>query len=1215
MSIPSNASLKTLSSSRFRILKVLGQGSFGTAFLVEDLESCINNKYVIKKIDISKLDNKSRSAALVEVEVLSRLSHPNIVAYYGSWIEGDPHHLHILLEYCDRGDLSQAIRERKDKNEFFSEQQITSWFVQLSSAILFCHRMRILHRDLKTSNIFLHGPSKVVKLADFGIARVLQSEGSLASTVIGTPYYMSPELVNNESYSYKSDVWALGCVLYEMATLKHAFDAGNMCALVLSILRGKYTPLSQNQYSMRLGALIDSMLQLEPSRRPTMEEVLTTEFVQEALVLAIQNEEGVGRLHVARAHNALAAVPDVIDNKVDYKTNNNNTKEVEVKSNITDSKNPLPNHPLPLPLPSPTVPEQVTDEPTLETNNIIKKDDNLKTLSVQVFDDSNYWSVGPTDPAHHKARRMTPNSQSLLMPNLEIDVSHTGRLDAKKRKPPSLERYIHERIRSPMPGQSAFRQRQNPEDHIQKNSKASATSFGTSTTSAVLESDQVDSNGWGSTVSGDGAGGPGENSSRSDDSLSPFPKIPFAVSYPTHTNTSLTEIQTAMNSIKQEMISSTDLARVIMFVGSRDITSTTTAEDISAIRKAREILKSNELDIDSVEDILSTLPEYASYFTPERFILKMKAKEELQRQRSQQAMLNLIESAKKSNRDYEKLISPPKSVMCMDASPDVANFILDSPPRPRNSRNSLDIDEKSSTTDTQQLLSANAISPVELSIKRPVPEIIHIKEYTSEPLIEKTDKPVSLLVPQLPSLPLVACPVGVTILGRGRRTKGPTTVSDGGGLVDPLSSKNLSKSVIDRPVSDDHSLLHDVNNLRASMVAATLVMNGANDYDDVLPDSDSYASESTVTLSQSARLLSCTDESRSALSDRLVRTASEEKRFWSRIHDSKKSRDSTPSQSSPRMCNEARDLVASMIEEKETITPEHTESLLHVGDLSKVLSNPLPHVTVLTIPEELLESLPSCTTGAPNRHLDVFSASTTSRSSSPSARTSLLKPIPAPRRTSLAGIAWTLAQSELATAATHLQIATNLREMVAPHATNQEAEGFSTALSTSVLSERPPPPPPPMAPSSILPFQSALDEKRPVFKTNRKPRRHSTGSNITSQTFHLKSLVPTMASHLEEEGDNESIFDDEYAPNQMDEANDRTARMNAMRERCIRELGGREKFDEVILILGNVMLKEESQVLTLAEEAHSSELLGQLIKKHGALIIARLSHLHNLERI
>lgn len=145
-----------LSTTRFNVIKILGQGSFGTAYLVEDKVDP-SQKLVIKKINISSMDSKGRRAALGEVEVLARLQHPNICAYYGSWVEGDPPHLHILLEYCDGGDMAVAIKEAAKSHKFFPEDVIMTWFVQLSSAILYCHQRRILHRDLKASNIFLSG--------------------------------------------------------------------------------------------------------------------------------------------------------------------------------------------------------------------------------------------------------------------------------------------------------------------------------------------------------------------------------------------------------------------------------------------------------------------------------------------------------------------------------------------------------------------------------------------------------------------------------------------------------------------------------------------------------------------------------------------------------------------------------------------------------------------------------------------------------------------------------------------------------------------------------------------------------------------------------------------------------------------------------------------------------------------------------------------------
>ncbi|KAF5404745.1 hypothetical protein PHET_01566 [Paragonimus heterotremus] len=100
------------------------------------------------------------------------------------------------------------------------------------------HERNILHRDLKTQNIFLTR-SNIIKVGDLGIAKVLESSNSMATTLIGTPYYMSPELFANKPYNHKSDIWALGCVLYEMATLKHAFSAENFNALSYKIMSGK----------------------------------------------------------------------------------------------------------------------------------------------------------------------------------------------------------------------------------------------------------------------------------------------------------------------------------------------------------------------------------------------------------------------------------------------------------------------------------------------------------------------------------------------------------------------------------------------------------------------------------------------------------------------------------------------------------------------------------------------------------------------------------------------------------------------------------------------------------------------------------------------------------------------------------------------------------------------------------------------------------------
>ena len=147
---------------------------------------------------------------------------------------------HIVMEYCESGDLAGIIKRRTSKP--FSEKQILDWFVQLSMAVDYIHSRHILHRDLKSNNVFVTA-NNIIKLGDFGIARVLDRTLEQAKTVIGTPYYMSPEVCESKPYSYKSDLWALGCILYEMCTRKHAFDSTNLLGLVFQIVQGKYPPI------------------------------------------------------------------------------------------------------------------------------------------------------------------------------------------------------------------------------------------------------------------------------------------------------------------------------------------------------------------------------------------------------------------------------------------------------------------------------------------------------------------------------------------------------------------------------------------------------------------------------------------------------------------------------------------------------------------------------------------------------------------------------------------------------------------------------------------------------------------------------------------------------------------------------------------------------------------------------------------------------------
>ncbi|OQV12478.1 Serine/threonine-protein kinase Nek1 [Hypsibius exemplaris] len=252
-------------------VKQIGEGSFGKVHLVSDRAS--GCKHVMKEINFTRISAKEYQEARQEVAVLSTLRHANIVAYRESFEERGV--LFIVMQYCEGGDLFTKIE--RQQGLLFEEDVILDWFAQLCLAVKYIHDRRILHRDIKSQNVFLTR-SGLVKLGDFGISRVLDGTHDFANTCIGTPYYLSPEICENKPYGYKSDVWSLGCVLYEMATLKHPFLANNIKTLLTKILRGTYPPIA-SVYSVETRDLLQDLFQRDPKNRPSPNAVLRRPFI------------------------------------------------------------------------------------------------------------------------------------------------------------------------------------------------------------------------------------------------------------------------------------------------------------------------------------------------------------------------------------------------------------------------------------------------------------------------------------------------------------------------------------------------------------------------------------------------------------------------------------------------------------------------------------------------------------------------------------------------------------------------------------------------------------------------------------------------------------------------------------------------------------------------------------------------------------------------
>jgi serine/threonine protein kinase len=178
---------------------------------------------------------------------------------------------------CSGGDVASIIKNHQRTGTFADEDFVWKILGEVSSALEQCHKCGsgvILHRDLKPANIFLDNPqTKCVKLGDFGLARTLKNSFDMAQTHVGTPYYMSPEQVLGLQYNGKSDIWSLGCLVYELAALSPPFRASSQLVLEKKIRAGSFDRIPR-QYSAELERVIRSMIQVEQSKRPSVEDVI-----------------------------------------------------------------------------------------------------------------------------------------------------------------------------------------------------------------------------------------------------------------------------------------------------------------------------------------------------------------------------------------------------------------------------------------------------------------------------------------------------------------------------------------------------------------------------------------------------------------------------------------------------------------------------------------------------------------------------------------------------------------------------------------------------------------------------------------------------------------------------------------------------------------------------------------------------------------------------
>ncbi|PNW83271.1 hypothetical protein CHLRE_05g232750v5 [Chlamydomonas reinhardtii] len=248
----------------FIIKEKIGSGSYGVVFKV--VRKVDKHVYAMKEIDLQGMSRKEQEECIRETRVLSSLDSDFIIRYYDSFLEKGK--LYIITEYAANGNLHDYIKKQKSR---LTEDLIWKLYIQILLGLNHMHSKKILHRDIKTLNVFLDEDLNV-KLGDMGVAKILSTNTVFAKTIVGTPYYLSPELCEDKPYNEKSDVWALGVVLYECCTQRHPFDADNQGALILKILRGKFPPVSG--YSPDICDLIKRCLTQNANRRPNTYKLL-----------------------------------------------------------------------------------------------------------------------------------------------------------------------------------------------------------------------------------------------------------------------------------------------------------------------------------------------------------------------------------------------------------------------------------------------------------------------------------------------------------------------------------------------------------------------------------------------------------------------------------------------------------------------------------------------------------------------------------------------------------------------------------------------------------------------------------------------------------------------------------------------------------------------------------------------------------------------------
>ena len=306
--------------SKYEIIQEMGRGAFSTVYKIKSKSD--NTIYCLKKINIKKTPDRKN-----EVNILSKLNHPNLVKYISSY--EDEEGIYIIMEFCIYGDLYSLLHIVKKKKVYVNEEIIWDIAYQCLLGLEYLHSNQIIHRDIKLLNIFM-SKNKIVKIGDMGMSKILDKKEMKLSRV-GTPLFLAPELIKKEKYDFKADIWSLGCSIYHLAKTIPPFNDENLVKLGQAIINDN-PPKLPECYSEELGNFINKLMTKNKKHRPTAAEAL--ELIPSKIKDKFENENNLNKKNINNNK--------ILKNNMNINANNkdkNDKKNISHSEQINQKKN------------------------------------------------------------------------------------------------------------------------------------------------------------------------------------------------------------------------------------------------------------------------------------------------------------------------------------------------------------------------------------------------------------------------------------------------------------------------------------------------------------------------------------------------------------------------------------------------------------------------------------------------------------------------------------------------------------------------------------------------------------------------------------------------------------------------------------------------------------------------------------------------------------